>query len=80
MQPPKRCHFRKAMPSAIKKMASKRLALGINKAIKKMPLKKTKKQPMPFAATWMDPEIIILSEGSQKEKDRKHVISLKRGN
>ena len=24
---------------------------------------------MPFAATWMDQEIIILSEGSQEEKD-----------
>ena len=25
---------------------------------------------MSFAATWMDPEMIILSEVSQKEKDR----------
>ena len=25
---------------------------------------------MPFAATWMDMEIIILSELSQKEKDK----------
>ena len=25
---------------------------------------------MPLAATWMDLEIIILSEGSQKEKDK----------
>ena len=25
---------------------------------------------MPFAATWMDPEIIILSELSQTEKDK----------
>ena len=31
---------------------------------------------MPFAATWMDLEIIILSEVSQKEKDKYHVISL----
>ena len=29
---------------------------------------------MPFAATWMDLEIIILSEVSQKEKDKYHVI------
>ena len=29
---------------------------------------------MPFAATWMDLEIIILSEGSQKEKDKYHMI------
>ena len=30
---------------------------------------------MPFAATWMDLEIIILSEVSQKEKDIYHMIS-----
>ena len=29
---------------------------------------------MPFAATWMDVEIIILSEVSQTEKDRKSVV------
>ena len=31
---------------------------------------------MPFTATWMQPEILILSEVSQKEKDKYHVISL----
>ena len=31
---------------------------------------------MPVAATWMDPEIIILSEVSQKEKHKNHMISL----
>ena len=31
---------------------------------------------MPVAATWMQLEIIILSEGSQKEKDKYHMISL----
>ena len=30
---------------------------------------------MPFAATWMDLEIIILSEVSQTEKDKYHMIS-----
>ena len=31
---------------------------------------------VPLAATWMDLEIIRLSEVSQKEKDKYHVISL----
>ena len=31
---------------------------------------------MPFAATWMDLEIIILNEVSQKEEDKYHMISL----
>ena len=31
---------------------------------------------MPFAATWMDLEIIILSEESQIEKGKYHMISL----
>ena len=35
-----------------------------------------KNEIMPFVATWMDLEIIILSEVSQKEKDRYHMISL----
>ena len=35
-----------------------------------------KNEIMPFAATWMDLEIIILSKVSQKEKDKYHMISL----
>ena len=35
-----------------------------------------KNEIMPFAATWMQLEIIILSEVSQKEKDTYHMISL----
>jgi len=31
---------------------------------------------MPFAATWMELETLILSEVSQKEKDKYHIISL----
>ena len=34
---------------------------------------------MPFAAIWMDLEIIILSEINQKEKDRYHTMSLTYG-
>ena len=34
---------------------------------------------MPFAATRMDLEMIILSEVSQTEKDEYHMISLKYG-
>ena len=35
-----------------------------------------KNEIMPSAVTWMDLEIIILSEVSQKEKDKYHMISL----
>ena len=35
-----------------------------------------KNEIVPFAATWMDLEIIILSEVSQTEKDKYHMISL----
>ena len=31
---------------------------------------------MPFAATWMDLEIIIRSEASQREKEKYYVLSL----
>ena len=31
---------------------------------------------MPFAATWMDLEIITLSEVSHRENDKYHMISL----
>ena len=31
---------------------------------------------MPFAATWVDIEITILSEVSQKKKDKYHMTSL----
>ena len=35
-----------------------------------------KNETMPFAATWMGLEVIILSEVSQKEKNKYHMISL----
>ena len=35
-----------------------------------------KNEILPFATTWMDLEIIILSELSQTEKDKYHIISL----
>ena len=31
---------------------------------------------MPFVATWMDLEIVILSEVSQTQKDKYHMVSL----
>jgi len=38
-----------------------------------------KNEIMPFAAMWMQLEIIILSEVSRKEKDKYHMISLTHG-
>ena len=35
-----------------------------------------KNEIMPFAATWMQLEIIILSEVSQKDTDKYHIIPL----
>ena len=39
-------------------------------------LRDKKNDIMPFAATWMELETLILSEISQKEKDKYHMISL----
>ena len=39
-------------------------------------LSHTKDKMMPFAATWMQVEIITRSEVNQKEKDKYHMISL----
>ena len=41
-----------------------------------MLLSHKKNEIMPSAATWMDPEIIILSEVSQTEKDKYHMMLL----
>ena len=38
-----------------------------------------KNKIMPFAARWMELETLILSEVSQKEKDKYHMISLLSG-
>ena len=35
-----------------------------------------KREIMPFSATWMDLEITVISDISQKEKDRYHMLSL----
>ena len=35
-----------------------------------------KNEIMPFIETWMDPEIVILSEISQKEKEKYYTILL----
>ena len=35
-----------------------------------------KNKIMPFTATWMEPETLILSEISQKDKDKYHMISV----
>ena len=38
-------------------------------------LSHNKNKIIPFVATWMDLEFIILSDGSQAEKDKYHMVS-----
>ena len=46
----------------------------LNKSGYYSPIKNNK--IIPFVTTWMDLEIIMLSEASQTEKDKYHMISL----
>ena len=39
----------------------------------------TNNEMMPFAATWMDLESVILSEASQTDKEKYHMAFLKCG-
>ena len=39
----------------------------------------TKKELIPFATAWMEPESIMLSEISQMVRDKYHMISLIKG-
>ena len=39
-------------------------------------LRHKKNKIMPFAATWMQLDILTLSEVSQKEKDKYHMVSV----
>ena len=48
----------------------------LHNGITTWPLKKKKKEILPFATVWMDLENIMLSEISQAEKDKYHMISL----
>jgi hypothetical protein len=36
----------------------------------------TKKEILSFVTTWMNLEVIMLSEGTQAQKDKYHMISL----
>ena len=48
----------------------------IKKLYKRILPSQTKNDIMPLVATWMDTEIIILSEVCQTEKDKYHMLSL----
>jgi len=50
-------------------------SIGVSASIKYHSAIK-KNEALPFAAGWMDLEIVILSEVRQTEKDRYHMITL----
>ena len=55
-------------------MALKMVHIMVHRCSGILAIKKT--EIMPFAATWMGVEIVILSEVSQTEKEKYHMISL----
>ena len=67
-----------AVPFTIAKMWKQPKCSSTDEWIKKMEYYSAikKNEIMPFVATWMQLEIIILSEVSQTEKDKYHMISL----
>ena len=56
-----------------------RVLLGCKKK-KKKERKKKKKKILPFVTPWVDLENIMLSEISQSEEDKYHMISITYGN
>ena len=64
------------MDEWIKKMSlSLSLSLSLTHTHTGTLLSHKENKVMPVAATWMQTEVIVLSEVSQKEKDKYHMIS-----
>ena len=69
-------HMKRCSTSLIMRETQIRTTMRYHFTSARVAINKKKNKIIPFAATWMELATLILSEISQKEKEKYHMISL----